>query len=178
MIFWHVGGTLALTRYTFRDAAMDVRLLVVGALLPDLIDKPLGRIVFQGRYDSGRLWGHTLLFSAVLLAVIVVVTKRGSPARRTWIPLAIGSLLHLFLDGMWLHPETLLWPALGTAFSPAPSATFWEALLATATDPLTIGMEVIGLTYLVWLWRRADLGDSQRRRQVLTSGDLGVPIGG
>ena len=42
MLFWHVGGTIALVRYTVRDERMDLRFLILGAVLPDLIDTPIG----------------------------------------------------------------------------------------------------------------------------------------
>ena len=38
MLFWHLGGTTALARYAFRDERMDLRMLALGAIMPDLID--------------------------------------------------------------------------------------------------------------------------------------------
>ena len=32
MLFWHVGATIAIARYTFRDDRMDLRMLALGAL--------------------------------------------------------------------------------------------------------------------------------------------------
>ena len=40
MIFWHLGPTTLIVRYVFRDPAMDLRWVLAGSLLPDLIDKP------------------------------------------------------------------------------------------------------------------------------------------
>ncbi|NNF65359.1 MAG: metal-dependent hydrolase, partial [Acidimicrobiia bacterium] len=62
MLFWHLGGTVAIARYAFRDERMDLRFLALGALLPDLIDKPIAYFVFE-RYNATRLWGHTLIFA-------------------------------------------------------------------------------------------------------------------
>ena len=73
---------------------VDLRVLLVGSLLPDIIDKPIGLLVFPDLFGTGRLFCHTLLF-CLLLA------------------LSYGSAMHLVLDGMWRSPETLLWPAMG-----------------------------------------------------------------
>lgn len=178
MILWHLGGTIALVRYAFRDPNMDLRLLMVGALLPDLIDKPLGRVLNVGGYESGKLWGHSLVFSAVLMVVILVVTKRGTPYRRIWFPLAVGSLFHLVLDGMWTKSETFLWPFLRGEFTEAPPGDLGTALADGFTNPWVVAGEVVGLIYLLWLWRAARLSDSTVRRSFLRTGSVGVPIGG
>jgi len=49
MLFWHVGATIAFVRYTFRDKAMDLRFLALGAILPDLIDTPIVTALFSCR---------------------------------------------------------------------------------------------------------------------------------
>ncbi len=85
MIFWHVGGTIAIFRYVFRDPKVDVRFLALGALLPDLIDKPLGTILLPDAFNSSsQVIGHTLLFSIVLMSVVL------------WQPDAGG-----YVDGGW-----------------------------------------------------------------------------
>ncbi|NNL14467.1 MAG: metal-dependent hydrolase, partial [Acidimicrobiia bacterium] len=53
MLFWHLGGSLFLGRWVFRDPAMDLRVLALGAVLPDLIDKPIGSILFTDYFDTG-----------------------------------------------------------------------------------------------------------------------------
>ena len=52
-----------------RDAhPIDYRLVAAGAILPDLIDKPLGIYLLRRQLGSGRIYGHTLLFGLVLVA--------------------------------------------------------------------------------------------------------------
>jgi len=178
MIFWHLGGTVALVRYAFRDPNMDLRMLLVGALLPDLIDKPLGRVFMVGGLENGRLWGHTLLFSALLMVGILLVTNRRSPARRLWFPLAVGSLFHLVLDAMWASAETFLWPALGFDFTPAGEGNLIDAFRNGYADVWLLLGEVVGFLYLAWLWRAAKLNDPEYRALFRRSGRLTVPIGG
>lgn len=178
MIFWHLGGTLAIARYTFRDPLMDVRFLFLGALLPDVIDKPLGRLFFRDSLDNGRTFAHTLLFAFALLVGVMLATHRGSSWRRKLMPLALGVLLHLILDFLWTAPETLFWPALGTDFTAAESGGLIAAFENGLTNAWVIAGEVIGLSYLVWMWRADGLSEKARRREFLRSGVLTVPIGG
>ncbi len=174
MIFWHLGGTTAITRYAFRDDHMDLRFLAFGALVPDLIDTPVGLAFYQS-LQSVRLTAHSLLAAGVVMTVVVLRTRRGRPRKR-WMALAIGMLLHLFLDGMWQDPETLWWPFLGTEFSTAAATTAGGYMADVLTDPRTWALEAVGLIYLVVLGRRARLGDAAARRRLLTTGTVDVPI--
>ena len=172
MIFWHVGGTIAIFRYVFRDPKVDMRFLALGALLPDLIDKPLGTTLFPDVFNSSsQVIGHTLLFSMVLMSVVLVATRRGR-VRRRWMALAIGSLIHLLLDAMWTVQETFLWPAFGWEFPPG-LPEYWSGLLERLfSDPLRIVQEVVGLGYLVYLFRKARLHEPERRSELLHTGRL------
>ena len=78
------------------------------ALLPDLLDKPLFWLDLAPQ-TTGRLWGHTLIFSLVWC----LVCRRWLPAFWPW---ALAVPGHLALDFMWLEPQTLLWPFLGWDF--------------------------------------------------------------
>ena len=171
MIFWHVGGTLAVVRYVFKDPAMDLRFLAFGAILPDLIDKPIGWAFF----DTGRVYAHALLFPVVLLAVVMLVTQRGTARRKAWLGLPIGSLLHLFLDLRFTEAEGFWWPFLGTQF-PGDAASFGSRIVDALTNPWLIAGEVAGLAYLIGLYRRAGLADAERRDEFLRTGRLPLPF--
>ena len=170
MIFWHLGGTIAIFRYVFRDPKVDLRFLALGALLPDLIDKPLGTILFPSLFNNNsQVIGHTLLFSMLLMSVVLLATRRGR-VRRRWMALAIGSLTHLVLDAMWTVQETFLWPAFGWAFPPGQSQ-YWSGLLERIlAEPWTIVLEVIGLAYLIFLYRKSGLNEPERRAELLRTG--------
>jgi len=175
MIFWHVGATIAFIRYAFRDERMDLRFLAFGAILPDLIDTPVG-LAFWSKFGSVRLAAHSLLFAAIVLGAVMVVTRRGD-TRKRWMALAIGVLLHLVLDGMWRLPETLWWPFLGWTFASTPFATAGAYLTWLFTDLRTWGFEALGLVYLLVLARRSDLGEAEARHELLTTGRVRAPIG-
>ena len=63
---------------------MDLRVLAFGAVLPDLIDKPIGSILFTDYYGTGRIYAHTLLFAAAVLFGVMALTRRGSATRKRW----------------------------------------------------------------------------------------------
>jgi len=96
------------------DLLHDRRWLIpttIGAILPDLIDKPVGHILFQGLIGFGRIIFHTfLVFSIVLFLGLVIWRSRRSPAG---LALATGIFAHQVLDSMWNEPENWLYPFLG-----------------------------------------------------------------
>ena len=172
MLFWHIGGAIWGARYIFRDPSMDLRWLVVGAVLPDLIDKPLGWFVVT-EYETARLWAHSLLFAVVVLFGVVLATRRGSERRDRFLPLAIGVFIHLVLD-IPLESETLWWPFLGAEF---PAFEYYGDLgpyLFRA--PWIWIQEAIGIGYLVHLWRRYQLGIAANRTRFFRTGRLGLAV--
>ena len=174
MIFWHVGATVAFIRYAFRDDAMDLRFLALGALLPDLIDTPIG-IFGWSSYGAVRLAGHGIVFATLLMVAVLIFTRRG-PARKRWMLFATGVLLHLLLDAMWNLPETLWWPFLGIEFSVTGFTTYGAYLQALLTNPIMWAGEVLGLIYLLALARRADLSDPSARSVLWRTGVVSARI--
>lgn len=93
---------------------IDPAYLLIGSLLPDLIDKPLGTVIFPSSIANGRMITHTLLFSVTLfLTGLYLYTKIGDIKVLT---LASGSIFHLMEDRMWKSPRTLFWPLIGWRF--------------------------------------------------------------
>lgn len=176
MLFWHAGATIAVARYTFRDDRMDLRMLLLGALLPDLIDTPIG-LLFYDRLGAVRLFTHGLILAALVMVAVVLSTRRGRP-RKLWMPLAIGLLFHLLLDAMWLDPETLWWPLLGLSFTPAEVSSAGSYIASVLTDWKVWVAEGVGLMYLVYLWRASQLSDRDVRRRFIADGRVNVPIDG
>jgi membrane-bound metal-dependent hydrolase YbcI (DUF457 family) len=174
VIFWHVGATVAFIRYAFRDDAMDLRFLALGALLPDLIDAPIG-IVGWSSFGAVRLASHGILFGSLVMVAVLIFTRRG-PVRKRWMLLATGVLLHLLLDAMWNLPETLWWPFLGTTFSATGFATYGAYALDILTDPVLWAGEALGLLYLIVLARRADLADPEARSTLWRTGVVSARI--
>lgn len=97
---------------------IDYRLVIVGALLPDLIDKSLQLWFFPEAFDlPGRSFAHTLLFNGILITYSLLLI----PFMRSVGPLifALASAGHLLFDRMWESPATLLWPLYGLSYGHA-----------------------------------------------------------
>lgn len=174
MLLWHLGGTVAFIRYAFRDERMDLRVLMLGAVLPDLVDTPVGFLLWD-RFRTARLAGHSLAATAAVMVAVLVLARRGRPRKR-WMPLAIGMLMHLVLDAMWQSPATLWWPFLG-GFTATPHPTPGAYVAAVLADPWMWLGEIVGGVYLVTLARRGRLGDRARLTRFLRTGRIDVPIG-
>ena len=134
---------------------IDIRLLLIGALLPDIIDKPIAYLFFRETFNTGRIFSHTLLFLVVItLAGLYLYRNR----TKLWLlVLAFGTMTHLILDQMWQTPQTLLWPLFGFTFHT--EETFYTADIIDwapntvdrlAADPALYVPELVGLVILVW----------------------------
>lgn len=129
--------------------SIDIRLLLIGALLPDIIDKPLGHLFFREALSNGRIFAHTLLFLIIItLAGLYLYRRR---AKLWLLVLAFGTLIHLILDQMWQTPQALLWPFLGFTF-PKEDITDWlpGTLHALLTNPSVYVPELLGAVILIW----------------------------
>jgi len=131
---------------------IDLRLLLIGSLLPDIIDKPLGHVFFRDTFSSGRIFCHTLLF-LVLITLVAFYLYRSR--RKTWLlAIAFGTLMHLVLDQMWIHSRTLLWPLYGFTFEKIDLEHFVEDTLdGLRTNPAVYVPEIIGAGILIcFVW--------------------------
>lgn len=119
LLFGHIGVTLGiffgLGFFIPRlRTIIDPKYLAIGALLPDLIDKPIGLIIFASTFENGRIISHTLLFVLSLFLVGLYVYEKKKDTKV--LSLASGSFFHLMEDQMWATPKTLFWPLLGLRF--------------------------------------------------------------
>ncbi len=176
MIFWHLGATVAIVRYVFKDPAMDLRFLMFGALLPDLLDKPLAALLLADRFETARVYAHALVFPVAVLAVVMLVTRRGTARRKALLGIPIGALLHLFLDAQWAEPAGFWWPFLGWEFPPMEPHRLGPLLRDTITDPLILIAEVAGLAYLAWLYVRGLRNERGGAAHFLRTGHVPLPL--
>ena len=144
--------------------------LLLGTLLPDLIDKPLyyalsfatGRHgAALGLISSTRTFGHTLLLALALYAFL---------PRRIGGPLLAGIATHLFLDEVsdlagFIVPTAaprpkgpsvltaILFPLLGWRFPVLPFSTLLEHAEGAVETPWLFACELLGAALLYWQWR-------------------------
>ena len=131
---------------------IDIRLLLTGSLLPDIIDKPLGMVFLRDSLSSGRVFCHTLAFLILItLAGFYLYRRYG----KIWmLTLSFGTFTHLILDQMWKSPQTLLWPLYGLAF-PKAALTGWLSKIGHAlfTIPEVYVPEIVGVAVIMWfMW--------------------------
>ena len=160
MLLWFFGTALVSVWYVFSDPGFDYRLLLVGSLLPDLIDVPFG----QAR------WAHSLTVAVGALALVMLVTAGRRPIRRVLLGLPIGMLLHLVWDGAFASTKVFWWPFSGD----------WGDVAVPSLDRPVLGvvMELAGAAMLWWAWRRFGLNDAERRSRFWRSGTLSEPVRG
>ena len=127
---------------------VDLRLLLIGSLLPDIIDKPVGMLFFPGVFGTGRLFCHALIFPMALAAAGVVPYLR--TRSNALFVLAYGALMHLILDSMWLNPGTLFWPVTELSL-PATPYTDWLGNIfhSLLTNPVAYLPETAGVILLL-----------------------------
>lgn len=140
--------------------------LFIGALLPDLIDKPL-RYLWPGQFHGTRLFAHTLAF---LIVWILIAAIRKSAALAT---VAFGIFTHLFVDNLgdalfvpfsfdW-NQRILFWPLAGFSFPKHPYLTL-EAQMQRVLSPYFLWTEIGGLCILI-LFYLVDCG--ARRKEAI-----------
>ncbi len=159
LVFGHVA-TAALVCHG-ADRKADLRLVVLFTLLPDIIDKPLGLIVFRESINNGRVWFHSLLVN-LALSVVILVWRRSTV-------LVLALWLHQVCDRMWTRPWVALWPFTGVfGYRDFPLSDWAHGLL----NPYNIISDVIGLVVLAFLAWRYELFRADRLGTFLRSGYL------
>ena len=145
----HSNQIRKLSWFTSLSGYIDIRLLLIGSLLPDIIDKPVGLFFFREVFQNGRIFCHTLLFLIIITAAGFYLYRS---RRKVWLLThASGTFMHLILDEMWCAPRTLFWPFLGFTFDRV-ELTHWvsNALRALMSDPEVYVPEVAGMAVLLW----------------------------
>jgi membrane-bound metal-dependent hydrolase YbcI (DUF457 family) len=124
---------------------IDYRFAAFGALIPDLIDKPLAKLGISGftySETSGHTIGHTLLVSFCIILVGILLARRGD---LRVLVLGLGCLTHPMVDPTNTYPQTLFWPLFGTDFPH--SHQDYRSYFQLPLDILLIA------TYSIAVWR-------------------------
>lgn len=139
------------SRFTSLLSHIDLRLLLIGSLLPDIVDKPIGLYFFRETFSNGRIFCHALLF-LVLISLTGLYFYRHQG--KTWgLTLSFGTFAHLILDQIWYTPRTLLWPLLGNFERIGLSNWTMNIFYALFNDPAVYIPEIAGAVILFWfMW--------------------------
>ena len=122
----HIGVALLLAKlFEKRLKLKDYRVVALGSMLPDLIDKPL-TIIGIG---PGRFVAHSLIFT---VAATIVSRELG-----------FGCATHLILDRIWEEPKVLFFPFLG--IPPTVHHTIYDFIRVLLTNRTVQASEIVGL---------------------------------
>jgi hypothetical protein len=156
----HLGlGKKIAARPYRRFTLFERRAFFLGALLPDLIDKPLFYIPYwlterrsaaEGILSGTHLFAHTGLFLMALVGARLITRSMFIRA------IAIGVATHLVLDFVALSMGlgTLLWPLFGWRFPAYPFTDLGQHLM-TILNPVTLAGELFGAAILGWDYWKA-----------------------
>ena len=173
-ILAHIGIGQTLAAPFSRD--LPKRPLILGTLLPDLIDKPIyyGGVLLYGRTAMAtsliagtRTFAHTAIFLLILCIIAALRKWRAMSA------LALGVAPHLLLDNLGnpfaphvldaaFRTVTLLWPLQGWYFPRLPYSGLPEQVSQVVIQPFFFWTEVLGLILILWQrWK------AQNRREIV-----------
>lgn len=158
IFFGHVGITTAAVktyekisgkRVETNTPNIDYRVVMLGAMLPDIIDKPIGAYFFRSTFHNSRIFSHSLLFS--ILMIILGSCYFYKHKNNNIFILGVCSFIHQVLDSMWLYPGILYWPLYGWKFPTRPEGNWVESSLGKLlTDPYVYVPEIIGAVIAVY----------------------------
>ncbi len=168
-LFGHLGVTLGVfivLGYLVPRirARINYWYVAFGAILPDIIDKLVGRVLFANSLASGRLIAHTFIFTFLLALLGFYLYRRRNDACRLLVSGA--SFIHLLEDRMWMQPANLIWPLLGWIFPrgvPEDWLDYFLVMFRKSYVPdfsydfifETIGFIIVMLFILAYLFSRA-----------------------
>ena len=146
MLLWFVGTSVAAVWFGFRDPQFNFRLVVVGALIPDIIDGIGG--------GAGPL--HSVVTVIALLAVVMLITTGRRPVRKPLLAVIIGLFMHLVFDGAFANTSMFWWPLGGFA-------TYEQALPSIDRGWINVGLELVGVGLILWV--RSQIGQTGKKIQ-------------
>jgi membrane-bound metal-dependent hydrolase YbcI (DUF457 family) len=153
VLLWYAGLSVLIVANVFRSTGLDYRLVVLGALLPLLVDLPFGH----------RAFGHALVFPVALFGLVMVTTiGRSRLVRRRWLCVPIGVFVALILSGAFTQDHVFLWPFLGGAGDASLLPAWWAVLIE----------ELVGLVACWWIVGQFDLYLPEPRRDFWQTGRL------
>ena len=138
---------------------LPVLALGVGALFPDLVDKPLAW--YLGVLPTGRTLAHSLLV-LVPLCLTVYVLARAADRSELGVAFAVGAISHSLLDAvpaLWGESAAathLLWPLTPVETYEEGPPTVLGLLAESITDPYFL-FEFVLLALALVIWYRDGL---------------------
>ncbi|MDD1682793.1 MAG: metal-dependent hydrolase [Methanoregula sp.] len=156
-----------------------VLLCTFGAVIPDIIDKTVGLLVFGDIFGYGRIFSHTLLAALALLVAGVATWK--------WLKspivmgIAVGVISHQVLDLMWRMPKIWLYPLYGPFQGNQTAEFLFSITLRDLKNPSEILLALLLFAGVLLVVYRDSIRSTFSRhttawRWLVTTGALGLGI--
>ncbi len=137
-----------LLAYLLRDTRL-IPACALGSILPDLIDKPVGLLLFPEIFGTGRIFGHALLVVGLVLFSGILVYARYPRTGVLILAMLAGIFTHQVLDAMWLQPANWYWPALGPFTGKSRPDFFGDYLMRALKNPTEWLAGIVILAFLI-----------------------------
>lgn len=141
-------GHLAAALLAVRGAGFDRRqshLCLLGALLPDIVDKPLWR---AGVFVTGHTVGHSVIILCIIAGFLAV-----APRLRVVAPVVLGQATHIGGDLIVAYPlflRNFAWPLLTQRPTPDGSPVqYWVNYATSGTGAVELTLVVAAAAVLV-----------------------------
>ena len=144
MMLWFVGTSVATVWIVFRDPTFPFRFVILGALLPDVIDG-----------ISGARIAHSVVSVVVSMGIVMLATFGRKPIRKGLLAVVIGLFLHLVFDFAFANTAMFWWPIGGIDF-------VTDALPVVGRGWWNLPLEVVGAALAVWTSRQVAFAKSAR----------------
>ncbi|WP_455391960.1 metal-dependent hydrolase [[Eubacterium] cellulosolvens] len=172
-ILGHIGLTiglillgLVLVKRTVLIKKIDLRIIAVFAVLPDIFDKVLGHLIFRESINNGRLFSHTLVFLVIFVVIFFLVLGAN------WWVYSFPILTHQLFDHLWTDPETWFWPAFGWGFQYKDINPWENWLSALIHNPYIQLTELLGLIVLLVIFIIYELYKKENLLRVMKTGNI------
>jgi hypothetical protein len=106
-----IGLIVGFILFEFFQARSVIIFCAIGSILPDVVDKLLGRVVFGASLDNGRIFFHSL--GMVLLFILMGLVVWNYYRSFSFLGVGVGMFLHQLADTMWRDPVSWYYPILG-----------------------------------------------------------------
>jgi membrane-bound metal-dependent hydrolase YbcI (DUF457 family) len=127
-----IGLIIGFMLYEIFHARTIIVFCAIGSVLPDLVDKGLGHIIFSSSLDNGRIFFHSLFMILLFLVAGLIVWKYYRSF--AFLVVGFGILLHQLADSMWTSPASWYYPLSGPYPVDIAPDYFQQAILSELTS--------------------------------------------
>jgi membrane-bound metal-dependent hydrolase YbcI (DUF457 family) len=123
-----IGLIIGFILYEFFHDRTMIFFCALGSVLPDIVDKPLGHIIFSSSLDNGKIFFHSLVIVLLFFITGLIVWKYYRSF--SFLVVGFGMFLHQLVDMMWTRPVNWYYPLLGPYQAEVSPDYFQQAILA------------------------------------------------